>query len=178
MKMLGLLLLVLVTGCQSNSTAEDARVEAVEVGSIPNTHAFGDILLAGQPSREDFELLAEEGTATVITLRTAPEVTDYDEGQLVESLGMRFVSVPFRAPETLTDEVFEAIRTELENAEGPTVLHCGSANRVGAVWIPWRVLDGGVPLEQAVLEAKEIGLRYEPFELRAIDYVERKLAER
>jgi hypothetical protein len=52
-------------------------------------------------------------------------------------------------------------------------LHCASANRVGAVWIPFRVLDQGIELEAAVAGAKAIGLETPEYEAKARDYVER-----
>jgi hypothetical protein len=52
-------------------------------------------------------------------------------------------------------------------------LHCGSSNRVGAVWLPWRVLDGGVEVEKAVAEAKPIGLKKAEYEEKALDYIKR-----
>ncbi len=152
----------------------DAKIESVTIGGIRNVHEFGSYLLGGQPTEADFELLKARGVRTVVTLRTDSELGDFDEGAFVEKLGMNFVSIPFRAPETLTDDVFDSVRAQLNEAEGPVFLHCGSANRVGGVWIPWRVLDGGVSVEQAVAEGHEIGLRVDAYEERALDYVARK----
>ncbi len=158
---------------QSAPQAAEARVESVTVGSIRNVHEFGSYLLAGQPSPEDFLLLKQRGVQTVITLRTDPEVTEFDESAVVSDLGMHFAKIPFREPDSLTDDVFGAVRRELNEARRPVLMHCGSANRVGAVWIPWRVLDGGVSFEQALAEAREIGLSNAAYEAKARDYVQR-----
>lgn len=178
MKLLGFSLLLLL-GCQSAAPSSEHAPElaSVEIGQIRNVHVFGDVILAGQPTRADFEVLKKRGVETVITLRTEPEVSEFDEREIVEALGMRFISIPFREPETLTDGVFESVRAEL-NRGGPVVVHCGAAVRVGAVWIPWRVLDDGATLDEAVSEAHEIGLSYEPYEQRALDYIARKKAQR
>ena len=57
-------------------------------------------------------------------------------------------------------------------------MHYASARRVGAVGVPYRVLDGGIALEDAVTEAKTIGLRTPELETKARDYVARVRAAR
>jgi len=71
----------------------------------------------------------------------------------------------------LTPKVFDKARKLLRTSEKPILLHCSSANRVGAVWIPFRALDMGIPLEQAVEEAKTIGLKTPAYEEIARQYV-------
>jgi hypothetical protein len=53
-------------------------------------------------------------------------------------------------------------------------VHCGSANRVGAVWLAKRVLQDGWTIEKATEEAKLIGLRSEPLEKFALSYIAAK----
>ena len=152
-------------------------VEASSLGDTPNVHRCGNIVFAGQPSEADLERAADSGFREVVTLRTAPEVTSFDERAVVESAGMRYAEIPFRSPDSLTNEVFDSIRLKLSEAAGSkelVLLHCGSANRVGAVWIPWRVLDCGIPIEQALREDDEIGLRTVAYRQRAIEHVEVK----
>ena len=50
-------------------------------------------------------------------------------------------------------------------------MHCGSASRVGSVWLAKRVLQDGWTIEKATEEAKAIGLRGEPLEKFALDYI-------
>ena len=54
------------------------------------------------------------------------------------------------------------------------LLHCASSNRVGAVWLAYRALDGGLSIEEAKAEAKIVGLKSPALEAKAIDYVKRK----
>lgn len=74
----------------------------------------------------------------------------------------------------MTDEVLDRARAELKAAPRPILMHCASANRVGAVWLPYRVLDGGLSWDDAVAEAKVVGLRSAELEAKARDYVERR----
>lgn len=176
-------LLPLLPACTSDRASEakdaGARVQATETlelyscGSIARLHTLDGVFLASQPSASDFEQAKAGGVKTVINLRTAKEQPDFDEQAAVTALGLAYVHLPWNGAEELSDEVFARSRTLLNTAERPILLHCASANRVGAVWIPWRVLDGGLALDAAVAEARTIGLKTAEYEAKARDYVAR-----
>ncbi len=150
----------------------DTSVVEAQLGSTPNLHRSGTLLLAGQPSAADLATAQAEGVQTVVSLRTPGEI-EWDEAQVVEELGLQFEEVPFRGAENLTDEIFDRIRQLLaESSRQPVLLHCATANRVGAVWLPFRVLDQGVDLEQATQEAEQIGLRGPEYRQRAWEYIQ------
>jgi uncharacterized protein (TIGR01244 family) len=170
----------LALGCAKKAPSEPEhqaitteRLEPYECGTIARLHTYGGVFLASQPSPEDFAQAQKGGVRTVVNLRHADEVTDFDERAVVTDLGLEYVSLPWNGADELTDEVFDRARQVLDTAERPILLHCGSANRVGAVWIPWRVLDGGLSYDEALAEAKTIGLKTSAFEAKAKDYVER-----
>ncbi|MER3416679.1 MAG: hypothetical protein C4297_10780 [Gemmataceae bacterium] len=157
-------------GAQQDQQVQELK--ALKVGKIPNLHQLGDFYFAGQPTKEDFKLLADMGVKAVINLRMPGEL-DWDEKSVVEGLGMKYYSIPFKAPETLTDKVFDEVRKILREQRGALLVHCSTANRVGAVWIAFRVLDCGVPLDRALKEAKQIGLRTAEYEARVKEYIEK-----
>lgn len=153
----------------------NARLENASIGSIPNLHRCGDILLAGQPSEQDLKLLAQSGYKTVITLRAAGEVA-WNEKQVAEAAGMTYLSLPISSPDDITDELLQKISDELKksSAQNKVLLHCASANRVGAVWTVHRVLNGRLASEEALQEAKVVGLRSPAMEKVIVDYLQRK----
>ena len=148
------------------------QVKDAKIGNTKNVHQCGNLFLAGQFTKEDLDEIAAKKISRVITLRTEGEVKWDEEGAL-KSAKMELIKVPFRKPESLTDEVFGKVRKLLADKSKPTLFHCGSANRVGGVWLPYRVLDEGVDLETALKEAKTIGLRTKFIEEKAIDYIKR-----
>ena len=158
---------------ESVNQAETAQVEPYELGSTKPIHSVGGIFLAGQPKKEDFHLAKEQGIKTVINLRHKKEIADFDEKEVAETAGLTYIPLPWNGEDELTDAVFDQTRKLLSSAERPILLHCGSSNRVGAVWLPWRALDEGVDLETAVEEAKSIGLKKPAYEEKARDYVRR-----
>ncbi len=153
--------------------AVSGRLESVELGSTKNVHRLDDLFLAGQFTQDDLETIKANGITRVITLRTDGEI-DWDEEKLIKEAGIDFIKLPFRSPDSLNDEVFDKIRDLLKEQSGPTLFHCGSANRVAGIWLPFRVLDQGVELQQAVTEAEEIGLRTPFLKEKALDYIDRR----
>lgn len=176
-----ILLVTAVVGCSPDEMATQAedrattteKLEPHERGTIARLHAIGEIFLASQPKPEDFALLKKEGVRTVINVRHPTESKDFDEEKIVAAEGMRYVNIPFEGPAELTDSVFDSVRDHLKSAERPILLHCSSANRVGAVWLPYRVLDGGLSYDQALAEAKTVGLKSPDYEKKAREYIER-----
>ena len=145
----------------------------VQIGKCTPVHAKGDVYLTGQPSPDDLKEAQAKGVKTVISLRESGE-TDWDEAARVKDLGMQYLHIPFKSPETLKDEVFDKVRQTLnDSSRHPVLVHCGSANRVGAVWLVHRVLDGGLTYDAALAEAKKIGLRTPAYEEKAKDYIAR-----
>ena len=150
-------------------------IKKSKLGTTKNVHQADKLFFAGQFTKDDLKIIGDAKVKRVITLRTDGEI-DWDEQAAVEAAGMKFIKIPFRAPETLTDEVFDQIRKLLRDKSETTLFHCGSANRVGGVWLPFRVLDEGVDLKTALAEAKEIGLRTPFIEEKALDYIKRQQA--
>jgi protein tyrosine phosphatase (PTP) superfamily phosphohydrolase (DUF442 family) len=155
--------------------AEIPQVEPIEIPGLNNAHAVGPIITGGQPSPEALEALQRQrGVERVITLRPQDEPERDDEAEARRS-GLEFVRIPISAPGDYTDEVFERGRRLLRQAmEKPTLIHCATANRVGPIWLAYRVLDQGVPVSQARREAAKLGLRTPQLEKPALEYIERQ----
>lgn len=165
--------LVLCGGISSTFGEESAKqLEECDLGHIKQVHRYGNVYLAGQPTEDDLSQFQADGMKTVISLRLKDEIP-WDEGAAVERAGMQFVHVPFRGERQLTNKVFDKVLSVLRDQEsGPTLLHCGSANRVGAMWYAHRVLDDKLNPVQAELEAKQVGLRDAAYLEKAKQYVE------
>jgi protein tyrosine phosphatase (PTP) superfamily phosphohydrolase (DUF442 family) len=164
---------------KKDSGKKDAkpRLKADKLGSTRNVHSFGKNLLCGQPTADDFAELKKRGIKVVITLRKKGEV-NWDEPGVLKELGLKFHRFGFQAPDSLKDEIFDKSRKLLNDSKkNPVMLHCGSANRVGAIWAAHRVLDHGVSLEDALQEAKVVGLRTPGYRDKAVDYIKRAKAK-
>ena len=148
-------------------------------GSIPFGCAFScDVVTAGQPREEHFTALAEAGVKVILDIRAEHEPRGLDEPGFVRATGMEYVALPVTS-QTLGDAEFDTVRDMMsDTSKRPIVVHCQSANRVGAVLIPYLVLDLGLAPDAAIEEAVRAGLRAQELADIAFDYVNRQLASR
>ena len=153
------------------------QTEALEpytCGTVQRLHTLGGVFLASQPAPADFEQAHMGGVRTVLDIRYDSETPDFDERAFVEGLGMTYLHRPWNGPDELTDDVFDDLRGALRDVEKPVLFHCASANRVGAIWLAHRVLDGGLSVGDALSEAKTVGMRSPAYEQKALDYIQRR----
>lgn len=116
------------------------------------------ILAAGQPDGTQLQLLAEEGYRTVIDLRAPEEPRGYDEADAARQNGLQYVNVPVNMA-GLDQGTIDRFLAAMSKAERPVLLHCATANRVGALYYAWLVLEKGVAPQEALRRGKSAGLR-------------------
>ncbi|MEZ6044484.1 MAG: hypothetical protein R3C11_02660 [Planctomycetaceae bacterium] len=174
---------LLIPSVEADPKADDTKQELTELtpiqlGQTRNVHQFGPTILCGQPDQADFKSAQEKGVEVVITLRTEEELF-WNEKELVEDLGLEFHQLGFQQPASLTDQILDQTRELLRNSrKKPVMLHCASANRVGAVWAAHRVLDDGLDLNTALKEAQKVGLRNPGYVMQVENYIKRKQSDR
>lgn len=118
------------------------------------------VYAAGQPSPDELAALARSGVRTVINLRAPDEPMEFDEAQVAQALGLRYVSFPVAGAGDVTRRTAERFSRELELArgEGDVLVHCASANRVGALLALDHGLTRGAPREEALALGRAGGL--------------------
>jgi protein tyrosine phosphatase (PTP) superfamily phosphohydrolase (DUF442 family) len=135
--------------------------EKSETFGIANATLFpwSWLIVAGQPTGEQLQLLAEGGYRTVIDLRTPAEPRGFDEPEAARRSGLVYVNVPVTVAtldQATIDRFFDAVRQVKKPA---TLIHCSDANRVAALLYAWQVLERGIPPEEALEQARFAGLR-------------------
>ncbi len=131
------------------------------------------VATAGQPGAQAWGSLARAGFKSVIDLRDDDEPRGHDERGEVERVGLTYVSIPV-SHDTLSDSQFDAVRTLLRDPTNrPALVHCATANRVGALLLPYFALDEHRSVEDAHRLAVEVGMRSPDYSKLALDYVRR-----
>ncbi len=137
------------------ATLESATALRVRNARMPVPH----LVTAGQPTEQQFDGLVEAGFGHFISLRPADERGAGWEEAHVADQSFDFERLPIAGADALTRENVEALAALLEAAgDEPTVLYCGSSNRVGAMlalkayWV-----DGADP-EAALELGQEAGM--------------------
>ena len=117
--------------------------------------------------------LKSEGYVSVINLRQAAEPgADIEAGRAAaQTAGLKYLHMPFNvaAPDAKVVDGFLAAVADKSNQ--PVFIHCGSANRVGGMWMIKRVLQDGWAIDRARTEAEAIGLSSAPLIAFATEYI-------
>src|SRR5688500_18972315 len=115
--------------------------------------------------------LKKEGYVSVINLRLPTEEgANVEEGRAAaKAAGLKYIHLPLNAamPDSKVIDSFLAAVADRSNQ--PVFIHCGSANRVGGVWMIKRVLQDKWPLDRALTEAQAIGLNNPALQAFATD---------
>jgi len=145
---------------------------AAELPEIKNMHAVNDHIYRGaQPTGEGFKALAKMGIKTVIDLRDKPAQAD-EEKRLVESLGMKYISVPMNMHSPTGDQIAKVLGVLNSNGSGPVFVHClGGKDRTGVAIACYRIAHDGWDNQKALAEARVHGLG--AFDVGLRHYVQR-----
>lgn len=130
------------------------------------------VITAGQPTPTQLEQLASSGVEIVADLRAASEDRGFDEPGAAARLALEYHSIPVIGASIGARE-FAAVRSLMRTrGTRPILVHCKSANRVGAALIPWLVLDQHRSRDDALAIARQIGLRSDDMARAAFAYVD------
>ena len=149
-------LVALLSGCATtqSATAPTALLHFYQVDER--------VYRGGQPTEEGFKRLAAMGIKTIVSLRAhrLRDAARRREKDLVESLGMRWVSLPMRMywrPSESQVRTFLALADDPDDA--PVFVHCQHGeDRTGSLIAVYRVARQGWAPARAYAEARTLGL--------------------
>ena len=144
-----------------------AWLAAAQPPGIQKFEQINEHLYRGaQPAEAGFQALQKMGIHTVLDLRDRASETRW-ERHIVESLGMRFLTIPMdlHAP---TDGEMAHVLTLLNASEGwPVFVHCeGGRDRTSAVIACYRIAHDGWDNQKAYNEARQHGISMRDVGLR------------
>ncbi len=136
-------------------TLESASALGVENVALPVPH----VLTSAQPTPEQLDGLAAAGFEHFISLRLPDENGAGWEEEHTAATEVDFKRLPIAGADGLTRENVEAL-AELMDAAGdePTVLYCGSSNRVGALLALKAYWLDGATEEEALALGQSAGM--------------------
>jgi uncharacterized protein (TIGR01244 family) len=155
------------------AAAADAQVQKSTVPGITNfSKVETTIACGGATSAAAVPELKKMGYVSIINLRLPSEQGADVEAEMAAAAAnnIKYIALPFNtaAPDAaVVDQFITAVTTP---ANQPAYIHCGSANRVGALWSVKRMLVDGWDEEKAMAEAAAIGLTSPALKTFALDY--------
>jgi uncharacterized protein (TIGR01244 family) len=119
-------------------------------------HPSASLWISGQPSAAQWSAVKAAGIRRVINLRPASEEPGRDEAAEVANAGLHYTVLPIAGAADLTRSQVEALdRLLAEAGEEPTLLHCASGNRVGALmglraaWLQGQTIEDALSIGRA-----------------------------
>ena len=139
-----------------------AQVRKAELAGVRNySKVDATVGCAGATDASAMKALKADGYVSVVNLRLATEQgADVEAGRAAaQSAGLKYFHIPFNTATPDAAVVSRFLATVADKSNQPVFIHCGSANRVGGMWMIKRVLQDHWPIDQARTEAEAIGLR-------------------
>jgi uncharacterized protein (TIGR01244 family) len=129
-------------------------------GSIPNfKRPTVDIAIGGQPSLEQLARARADGFRSILNLRPVTENAGFDEHSEVVRLGMKYLHLPVATANDLTHVAAAGLGQILSDKTNlPILVHCGSGNRVGALFALRAAWTDGASTEDAIKIGQQYGL--------------------
>lgn len=122
------LMLILVAGAQAGDAV---RWPPIEGAHTPQANR----MISRQPTPAELVAAERAGVRHVVNARDIGEFEAWNQGALVDELGMRYHRVPIGEPADLDREAVEAFdRILADIGDEPALLHCASGNRIGALY--------------------------------------------
>ena len=166
---------LLVVACAALITAgAAAQVTKKDVAGVRNfSRVDATVGCGGQTDASAMATLKREGFVSVINLRQATEPgADVDASRAAAlATGLKYHHLPFNASMPDPAVVDHFLQTVADKSNQPVFIHCGSANRVGGMWMIKRVLQDGWAVDRARTEAEAIGLTSPQMLAFANDYI-------
>lgn len=154
-----ILLGLVMTSAAGWAAASALAEQAHEEQSLPNVrYPEPNRIASGALDERSMASLKEAGVKHVINLRTAEEMGEFDEGAALAAHGITYSHLPI-TPDALSMENARKLDELLAQAgSDPTLVHCSSGNRVGALIALRAAWIYGRPIEEALEEGRRWGL--------------------
>jgi len=156
------------------TAAATAQVTKAEMAGVRNySKVDATVGCAGATDPSAMAAVKKEGYVAVINLRESTEAgANVDaERAAAQAAGLKYIHLPFNSSKpdpTVVDAFLAAVA---DKGNQPVFIHCGSANRVGGMWMIKRVLQDGFSVDRARAEGEAIGLREAPYIAFVTDYI-------
>lgn len=110
-----------------------------------------------QVTPEQLQQASQEGFQSVLNLR-APDEEGFlsDEQQQAEAAGMQYVNIPVK-PNEMSDEIADRVLQQIDQLPKPTLTHCKSGMRSGAMTLMYVATRQGMNADEAIAKGKKMG---------------------
>lgn len=145
-------------GREDDPEPPEPVIVPADLGEMRNVSRADDLWFGGPPCEADLDLAARRGVRAVIDLSLPEEERRCDVARVSQEHGLAYWRVS-EGGDPWTDEAVDRVLSILREAGGPALLFCGTGGRCAAFVAIHLVVDEGVPLEEALVEARRAGMK-------------------
>lgn len=134
--------------------------DTIDIPGLPNLlNPEPGYASGGQPDAGQLQAAASAGIKRIINLRPETEDAGYDEPAKAQALGIDYTVLGIAGPGDLSMDNARKLDALLaEGGDTPTLVHCASGNRVGALMALRAAWVQGKPKDQAMATGRRWGL--------------------
>jgi len=157
--------MALLGGCAGNNVktmqhmqeAQPIPSSKIKIIDIPHAkNPLPNVLTGGQPTPAHIEQAQAAGYKTIINLRMPGENGTWDEASKAAELGMTYISIPIAGRDGLSKDNASALMAAIQkHSDEPVMVHCGSGNRIGALF----AIDAKFNQNKTTEEAMDVGAK-------------------
>ncbi len=151
-------------GCASDRSGQEPGVpypvlEGADFGGMQNVSQCGQVWVGTRPGRNDLELAVRRGVQLVIDA-TAPGALDMGElRRAAVSLGLQYVAIGSESVVLQNADVDRFLETIETVGQEPVLVFCDNGGRSAQLLAIFRVIHDGVPLRDALEDARRSGMK-------------------
>lgn len=154
-------LFLIMTSVATSFGAVAATPTEATLAKLPNvSFPVPNRVASGRLQASDIALLKTAGIGEVIDLSADSETPDFDETAAVRTAGIAYHNLPIHGGQDLTRSNVVLFDQLLSKAgDTPTLVHCASSNRVGAMIALRAGLIQNQSVDAALAEGRRWGLK-------------------
>jgi protein tyrosine phosphatase (PTP) superfamily phosphohydrolase (DUF442 family) len=151
-------------GCRSSSsttldTNHTPSARRSTLGSMSNVSEIDGVWIGSRPSLSDLDLARRRGIGVVLDLSPAGDDAGYDLPAACATRRIAYIRLDVRKT-MLPDETVDRVLAELRRPDrGPVLVFCSDGSRAAMLFAIWRALDGGIGVDEAIVEARRSGMK-------------------
>ena len=153
-------------------------VQAPQKQTLPGasnvTRVDASVMCGGHTTPGAFPEIRKLGFKSIVNLRRASEPGVDIPGARAAAAkhGLAYVHIPVDPSKPSTESVDAFLEAVTTASNQPVYIHCGSANRVAALWMIKRVVVDKWDVDRATEEAVAIGLTSPALKKFALEYLD------
>jgi protein tyrosine phosphatase (PTP) superfamily phosphohydrolase (DUF442 family) len=160
-----LLFLLLPLSCQlvGDDGAADAAgssLRSSDLGRMHSVSVAGAAWIGSYPTPQDLDLARRRGIQAAIDFSAPDESADYDVAGACRKLGIEYVALDIESKASIGDERVDRVIDELRRrGREPMLLFCADSSRAAMLFAIHRAVDDGLPIDEALVEARRAGMK-------------------